>query len=144
MLRSSFRNSFLQEQITLHINQTFLRESVCPFSPLFLWRHRNSSNWSSSGYRFKSLHLPTAITGWFFFFPCTSNRKWVGDLSYCCVITACKFNLFIATTVAFKIENKYDASVKIICLSLPKRNYKTGSIRIQVCFPSFSVCSEEN
>lgn len=141
MLSGSFRNSFLQEQITLHINQTFLSKSVCSFSPLFLWRHRNISNWSSSGYRFKSLHLPTAITG--FFFPCTSNRKWVGDLSYCCVITACKFNLFIATTVAFKIENKYDALVKIIYLRLAKRNYKTDIIRIRVCFPSFSVSSDE-
>lgn len=99
----------------LHINQTFLSKPVCPFSPLFLWRYRNISNWCYSGYHFKSLHLPTAITVVFFFL-CTSNRKWVGDLSYCCVISPCKFNLFIATTVAFKIENKYDALVKIMHL----------------------------
>lgn len=105
MLRRSFRNSLLQEQITLHINQIFLSKSVSPFSPLFLWRYRNISYWSYSGYHLKSLHLPTEITQGFFSL-CTSNRKWVGALSYCCVISPCKFNLFIATTVAFKIENK--------------------------------------
>lgn len=68
----------------------------------------------------------------------------MGDLSYCCVVSACKFNLFIATTVAFKIENKYDALVKIIYLRLAERNYKTDIIRICVCFPSSPVFSEEN
>lgn len=68
----------------------------------------------------------------------------MGDLSYCYVISACKFNLFIATTVAFKIENKNDALPKVIYLRLAERSSKIDIIRIQGCFPSSSVFLHEN
>lgn len=68
----------------------------------------------------------------------------MGDLSYCCVISTCKFNLFIATTVAFKIENKYDALVKNNIFKAKRKNYKIDIIKIRVCFPPSPVFSEES
>lgn len=142
MLHRSFTNSFLQERITLHTNQTLLSKSVCPFLPFFSKKCTGTLLTEATVGTILIVSICQQQSQ--FFYPCTSNRKWVGDLSYCYVISACKFNLFIATTVAFKIENKNDALAKVIYLRLAERNSKIDIIRIRGCFPSSSVFLHEN
>lgn len=137
--------AFFRNRLLYILIKRFLASQCVPSLPFFYEDIGTFLTEATAGTILKVfICQPQSQLFFFFFFPCTSNRKWVGDLSYCCVISACKFNLFIATTVAFKIENKYDALVKIMYLRLAERNYKTDIIRICVCFPSSPIFSEEN